>query len=230
MLWLEEEDGIPQENPTYMVDYAYRIRCRNLPVEHAYPLAEAIATVLPWLKSESDVGIHSIHVAESGNGWARPTGNGNDFNSLLHLSRRTRLILRLPRDLIEKAKDIEGVTLDIDNNTLVVENGREKPLRASSTIFARYVATGDDDNETRFVDYLVDQFERMNIHVRKLLCGREHIIPTPKAPIHTRSVLVAELKPEESLRLQQNGIGPFRQLGCGLFIPHKDIAPVVQKK
>nr|VFK42205.1 MAG: CRISPR-associated protein Cas6, subtype MYXAN [Candidatus Kentron sp. TC]VFK42660.1 MAG: CRISPR-associated protein Cas6, subtype MYXAN [Candidatus Kentron sp. TC] len=229
MLWLEE-DEISRANPTYVVDYAYRIRCHSLPVEHAYSLAEGIAAVLPWYKSEPNVGIHSIHVAESGNGWIRPTGNGNNFNSLLHLSRRTRLILRLPKNLIEKAKHLEGATLDINSNTLVVEKGQEKPLRPSGTVFARYVATGDHDKETRFVDYLVDQLQRMNIHVRKLLCGREHVIPTPKAPIHTRSVLIAEINPEESLLLQQNGIGPFRQLGCGLFIPHKDIAPVVRKK
>jgi len=225
MPWLEE-DETAQPNPSHIVDYAYRIRCRSLPVEHAFPLAEAVAAVLPWLDNEPKVGIHSIHVAASGNGWVRPTGGDNNANDLLYLSRRTRLVLRLPKSLTKEARDLEGAVLDIDSNTLVVEKGEEKPLRPSGTLFARYVVTGDYARETEFVDYLADQFRQMNIRVRKLLCGREHVIPTPQAPIHARSVMIAELNPEESLLLQENGIGPHHQLGCGLFIPHKDIAAV----
>ena len=38
--------------------------------------------------------------------------------------------------------------------------------------------------------------------------------------------MVAELGAEESLAVQCHGIGPGRLLGCGLFVPHKDIGPV----
>ena len=217
---------MPQPNPSSIVDYAYRIRCHSLPVEHAFRLAKAIKTILPWLDDQPNVGIHSIHVADSGNGWIRPTKTDHNPDELLYLSRRTRLVLRLAKKLIQKAKALEGVILDINGNTLSVEKGQEKPLRPSATLFARYVVSNNHETETRFIDHLVDQFQRMNIHIRKLLCGKEHNIPTPTAFIHTRSVLIAELKPEESLLLQESGIGPHRQLGCGLFIPHKDIAPV----
>ncbi|MBT8419328.1 MAG: type I-MYXAN CRISPR-associated protein Cas6/Cmx6 [Gammaproteobacteria bacterium] len=226
MLWLEEpeESGSQSKNSSQMLDYAYRIRCHSLPVEHAYLLAEAITTILPWVSDEPSVGIHSIHVADSGNGWIRPTGKSD--NKLLHLSRRTRLVLRLSRALLSNVQRLEGTTLVIGGNTLVVEKGQEKPLLPSSTLFARYIVAEEHDEETRFINYLVDQFQNLGINPRKILCGRTHIIPTPNALIHTRSALIAELTPEESLQLQQNGIGPNRQLGCGLFIPHKGIAPV----
>ncbi|VFM94866.1 MAG: CRISPR-associated protein Cas6, subtype MYXAN [Candidatus Kentron sp. G] len=224
MLWLEEpeEDEIQPAHQNPILDYAYRIQCHCLPIEHAYLLAEAIMAILPWIRDEPNAGIHSIHVADSGNGWIRPTGNGNN---LLHLSRRTRLLLRLPKSLLPKARELEGSTLFIDGNTLVVGKGQEKPLLASSTLFARYIVD-EYGEETRFVSYLVDQLQHLGIRPRKILCGRSHVIPTPEAPIHTRSALIAELTPEESLQLQQNGIGQNHQLGCGLFIPHKGIAPV----
>jgi hypothetical protein len=38
--------------------------------------------------------------------------------------------------------------------------------------------------------------------------------------------MVAELRPEESITLQQRGIGEHQHLGCGLFIPHKGIREV----
>ncbi|PIV74684.1 MAG: hypothetical protein COW56_04530, partial [Rhodocyclales bacterium CG17_big_fil_post_rev_8_21_14_2_50_68_7] len=34
------------------------------------------------------------------------------------------------------------------------------------------------------------------------------------------------LSPEDSLRMQSSGLGTNRTLGCGIFIPHKSIAPV----
>ncbi len=36
--------------------------------------------------------------------------------------------------------------------------------------------------------------------------------------------MVADLTVEESITLQQRGLGAGRKLGCGLFIPHKAIA------
>jgi hypothetical protein len=35
--------------------------------------------------------------------------------------------------------------------------------------------------------------------------------------------MLAGLTREQSLLLQQSGLGAGRKLGCGLFIPHKDI-------
>ena len=35
--------------------------------------------------------------------------------------------------------------------------------------------------------------------------------------------MIAGIAPEQSLALQRHGLGAERKLGCGLFIPHKDI-------
>ena len=42
----------------------------------------------------------------------------------------------------------------------------------------------------------------------------------------TFSMMLHGLGPEQSLRLQQRGLGPHRLLGCGLFVPHKSAAAV----
>ena len=44
--------------------------------------------------------------------------------------------------------------------------------------------------------------------------------------VMTRSLMLAELQPEESIRLQEDGLGPLRHMGCGIFIPHKGIEAV----
>jgi hypothetical protein len=38
--------------------------------------------------------------------------------------------------------------------------------------------------------------------------------------------MIADLKTDESLALQQFGLGEGRKLGCGLFLPHRGIDAV----
>ena len=225
MLWQEPvpaPDGIAQgDNQT--VDLVFRLSGRWLPVDHAHALSAALGGVLPWLEDEQDLGVHLIHVAASGNGWVRPEPSGN---SLLVLSRRTRLTLRLPLARVEAALGLAGSTLDIGGYPLTVHGGSPKPLNPAGTLLSRYVVAPQEQGEEPFSHDIAQQLRGLDIHVRRMLCGKSHAIATPSGPVHTRSIMVADLRPEESLRLQVKGIGPHRHLGCGLFIPHKSIDPI----
>jgi hypothetical protein len=57
-----------------------------------------------------------------------------------------------------------------------------------------------------------------------MLCGRATLVTTPEHAYRARSLMVAGLTQEQSLGLQRHGLGDGRAFGCGLFIPHKDIA------
>ena len=59
-----------------------------------------------------------------------------------------------------------------------------------------------------------------------MLPGKITVIDTPDGPLATRSLMLADLSAEESLRLQQRGLGHGRYFGCGLFIPYKGIKAV----
>lgn len=222
MYWQETKENERYTVPDDIVDVVYNIQCRCLPVDHAYALSRAIAQALPWFAQEPGAGLHTIHVAESGNGWMRP----DQANALLHLSRRTRLMLRLPKHRINDAVDLTGQTLDVAGNSLRVEKSTVKPLSAITTLFARYIVTRDGADEDAFMQEAMAQLNDMGIRPKKMLCGMENIIATPQKAVHTRSLLLADLAVEEAVTLQQQGLGPNRKLGCGLFIPHKGIGAV----
>jgi hypothetical protein len=38
--------------------------------------------------------------------------------------------------------------------------------------------------------------------------------------------MLADLKKDESIRLQEKGLGDYRLLGCGLFVPQKNIESI----
>jgi len=99
-------------------------------------------------------------------------------------------------------------------------------LSDSSIIFARYVVSDEGLDETAFLEQAVIQMQAMNIHVRKMLAGMARQIVTPDGILHTRSLMLAELEQDESVQLQQRGLGGHRYLGCGLFLPQKGIKPV----
>lgn len=223
MFWQEETADETYQVPEDIVDVAYRIACKCLPLDHAHALSRALHEALPWLEEEPRAGIHLIHGAESGNGWMRPEDPDNE---LLYLSRRTRLTLRLPKERIEEASGLVGQVLDIEGYTLEVGEPAVRQLSPAATIFARYVADMQDEGEEAFLQAVSEELQALGVKVRKLMCGRQHLLRTPGEAILTRSVMVADLEKDESVIMQQHGVGPHRKLGCGLFIPHKGIAPV----
>ena len=57
-------------------------------------------------------------------------------------------------------------------------------------------------------------------------CGKMTLLTTPSGMLRTRSLMLSDLSTGESVRLQQQGLGPHGKMGCGIFIPHKGIESV----
>ena len=220
MYWEEEKSAPPPEVGDEVVDLVFGIDCRGLPVDHAWDLAQALLDVLPWLADEPAAGVHTIHGAASGNGWVRPE-NPDD---LVLLSRRSKFSLRVPGHRVEAARVLEGRTLDVGGHALTLKKASQRPLSVLTTLFTRYLASEEGlEDEEQLLDWVAAQLRAMDIRPRKLLCGTLHPIKTPQGELQTRSLMIADLEYDESLRLQREGLGPHRLLGCGLFIPHKGI-------
>ncbi len=221
MVWIEEvaeRDFVVSDD---VVDLAYSIDCRSVPLEHGHTLSEAILEVLPWLADETSASIHQIHGAESGNGWLRPE---NTENEVLYLSRRTRMVIRVPKHRIEDARQLSGAELDVDGHSLTVGDASIRKLVALSTVFSRYVVCDETQTEADFEKEIINNLlQSAEVRVRKMLCGRTHTISLPDRKLFTRSIMLADLAPDEAVRLQQQGLGEYQKLGCGIFLPHKGI-------
>jgi CRISPR-associated protein Cas6 len=210
-----------------VVDLAFKVSCPTLPLDHAYALSTQLLLRLPWLADEQHAGIHLIHGAASGNGWYRPEDTANE---LLHLSRRTRLRLRVPSHRLESAQQLIGQTLDVAGHALTLGEASVCKLSSLSTLFSRYVIDAGSADENEFLEQAAAGLQQIGIPCRKMLSGMSHTMQFPDGPVHTRSLMVAELEPEQSVRLQQLGLGAGRMIGCGLFLPQKGIKPVNDSK
>ncbi|EIC21203.1 type I-MYXAN CRISPR-associated protein Cas6/Cmx6 [Thiorhodovibrio frisius] len=218
-----QEDTHEQAPSTHdeVVDLLFSLKCRALPVDHAEALAQALLGAAPWISEEPCCGIHSIHVAGSQNGWQRPDA---DAGQPLILSRRTKLGVRVPKHRVPELRAaLEHRDFDIAGHALHLEAAKERLLSRETTIFSRHVCCEGDNNESEFLDWAAAALAKLDIKIRKALCGKSVKLRTSAGWLATRSLMLADLSLEESLRLQQHGIGPHRELGCGLFIPHKGI-------
>ncbi|WP_428623943.1 type I-MYXAN CRISPR-associated protein Cas6/Cmx6 [Sedimenticola sp.] len=224
MFWQDEDENditrfVVPEN---VLDLHFAIRCKSLPVDHAWALSMAIQKALPWFADEERAGLHLIYVAGSGNGWERPHGSGDT----LYPSRRTKLILRLPAERIDDGLALSGHTLDVAGNKIEVGEGKAHPLAATNTLYARYVAiTEAGQTEEAFIAQQVAELKQAGLRCKKVLCGKETSFVLPDGELLTRSLLIADLPLSDAVRLQEIGLGPHRlkMLGCGLFIPHKAV-------
>lgn len=221
MYWQEDNDK-NQSLSDEVVDFVCTISCRSLPVDHAHALAEALLTQAPWLQSDAGAGIHPISIQEAGNGWMRPGG----ADELLYLSRRTKLILRAPRSRLEEAESLKDKPFDVAGNALVIQKMDVRKLQPMETLFSLHNIVEQGHDEEAFLQAIFELLKDMQINPRKMLPGKGRTIRTAEGELQTSSLMIAELKPDESIALQQRGIGEHQHLGCGLFVPHKGIREV----
>lgn len=225
--WQEEsEEANDAKAPQNVVDVLFRLKGSVIRVDHAWVLAQEIERLLPWFAANDANALHLVHVAESGNGWQRP----DDSSALLHLSRRTRLSLRLAKECLSDVESLVGKTLELPDASIDVGASTLKPLVRSKVQFARYVVFPGADTEHDFLEAARAELKARGIRSQKMLCGREQVFKTPHGEVKARSLMLANLDFEDSIKLQELSLGQYRTMGCGIFMPHKGIDAVGDKQ
>jgi len=119
---------------------------------------------------------------------------------------------------------LDGVQLDVMAHPLRLGAVHLRALQPLATLYAYRVAAGSAD-ESVFMQAMEAELAGMAIAGVRV-CGKCQSLRVDGQEMTTFSMMLHGLGPEQSLRLQQRGLGPHRLLGCGLFVPHKSAAAV----
>ena len=203
-----------------MVDVSFTLPGGRLPVDHAYALSRAIGGALPWFAEEPLARLHQVHTAATGSGWMRPDACPGEE---LHLSRRTRLRLRVPAHRSPAVLALAGRTLDVAGYALTPGAGKVVALLPASTLLVRHVLCEAGEDEARLVVRINETLRACSVTGASLIFGRAQHIATPESLLHTRSVVVKNLNADAAMVLLRMGIGGGGKLGCGICIPYKRI-------
>jgi CRISPR-associated protein Cas6 len=223
MYWNEDKKTEEYQVPDDIIDLSFIVKCKCLPLEHMDALSKSLFEKLLWLENDKFAGIHPINGAESGNGWER----SSNPNELIYLSRRQKMTIRLPKEFLADAEKLVGQTLNVAGYDLELGKSSIKKLSDLPTTFCRSIMINSRMEEDDFLQWAFNELKTLNINVSKMMAGKERVVVLPdNSERIIRSLMVAELEKEESVRLQQHGLGEGRKLGCGIFMPQKDIKAV----
>ena len=194
-----------------MSDIQFELKGEALPLDHAWALYQGLLSIAPWVADEETLGIHPIQGADTGGGE-------------LILNRRAKLVVRSPAARLEDLAKLSGCTFTVSGHTLTLGASKIKPLTQHTPLYAHTVCTGSED-EQAFTRDIISQLDAMNIHTR-FICGRPQKFFDGEKIATGYSLMLHGLPIEHAIRVQQQGLGLHRKLGCGIFIPHKSITAV----
>jgi CRISPR-associated protein Cas6 len=204
---------VSQDSPgeATMVDMVFPLAGHSLPRDHAQALQQALSQALPWLPGEAQAGIHPVKLV-----------SGLESQALL--SQRTRLLLRLPRERAGAAQALAGRTIQVGGSTLQLGTPHLRELLPHTTLYAYAVAAPGED-EGAFMQAVAGELQTLAVRTQTV-CGKRHSRQLQGQTLTTFSLMLHALSMADSLRLQEQGLGPHRLLGCGIFVPHKSAAAV----
>lgn len=189
-----------------MIDAVFDVSGDRVPVNYPFALWEELTHLVPELAGDASIGVLPLRTTGSATGMLLP--------------KRAKLVIRLPVSLAPHVASLSGQPLDV-GHPLRLANGRLREILAYSTIHAQLVAGADD--EVVFAESLSACLADLGI-TASLICGRKSSLVDGDRRIHGFSLVIHDLKPEDSLLLLYAGLGSHRKYGCGIFVPYKVIS------
>lgn len=208
-----------------VIDLSFVLVGTAIPLDHGYPLFSALCRIVPGLHGDRRVGVHPIR--------GRQTGPGK-----LALDERSRLKVRLPAEEIAPYIAIAGKELDLAGHRLRVGIPQVQALLPAANLAARLVTFHHAMDAESFETDVRRELTRMEIGATpELVPGTrpEHLGEPVRRVIQIKDrrivgfpLRVIGLTASESIRLQEEGLGGRRRMGCGIFAPFSQIHIVKQ--
>ncbi len=203
-----------------VIDLSIFVVGTTIPLDHGYSLFSELCRVVPALHGDRQVGVHPIR--------GRQTAPG-----VLSLAEWSRLKIRLPSEGIAPFIAVAGQVLEVEGHHLRVGIPQVGGLVPEPDLASRFVTFRHALSAETFELDVRRELDRMQI------AGTPHLVPATRGKFTgqpLRRVLrvkdkkvvgyalrVNGLSAAESLRLQEFGLGGRRRMGCGVFVPVKEV-------
>jgi CRISPR-associated protein Cas6 len=198
-----------------IIDVLFKVQGKEIPADHAYHLYSSLSKIVPDIHGDETIGIHNINGAYEG-------------ERKLKITDKSTLKLRLNSDSLIKVLPIAGKKVKIDGSEIYIGVPSSRGLIPASKVYSRLVIIKGFLESGPFLDAVKRQLEKLNIKGKAYLAeikgdkGDEYMRRTIN--VHDKEIVgfavrVEELTAEESIMLQEKGLGGRRHFGCGIFVP-----------
>ena len=196
------------------VDLAFQIGCPDsIPSDHGYRLYGALSRALPAVHQEDGVGIHPIRGRQVG-------------NRQIMLLPSSRLVLRTDSGKIGELIPLAGKQLDLAGCKLRIGVPQVWSLPPATALRSRLVIiklkdapTASEINGGNFQSSARRQLDSLGVSPEAILTlGKRRTLRIKDKEVVGYEVILEGLTAEESLDIQERGIGGRRHMGCGVFV------------
>ena len=187
------------------VDLAFRLNGTVIPVDHGYALYAALSQMVPEIHQATDIGVQPIRGIYSGNG-------------KLQLADSSRLVLRLPDAAIHPYLKLAGKRLSVGEYPLSAGIPEVRMLLPVACLRARLVTIKGFLQEAEFLAAAGRQLQSLCITCDTRL-GQRRTFRLKEKQVVGFEMTVDGLTAEDSVKLQEHGLGGRRKMGCGMFVP-----------
>jgi CRISPR-associated endonuclease/helicase Cas3 len=199
------------------VDLTFKLRGAPIPLDNGYVIYSALSRICPILHELKSIGIHPIA--------GIPTRN-----NLLELTAQSRLKIRIHHQQIPLIYPyLAGQAFHIGQDFYQLDIPDYKPLISSESVYSRLVVIKGFQDSVNFIEAVQRQLDNIGIQGKIELLTRQDGTPQKRQltinkegkqfKVRGFGVKISELNPEDSLILQEQGIGGKRKMMCGIFVP-----------
>jgi len=190
----------------------------SIAADHGYALYGALAHH-----------VAALHTDENGLAIAPINGQYSGNNQFALDVRRSRLRFRLPDDRIASLLPLAGKALDVGGHRIRLGVPMVQALTPAPALIARLVTIKGFTEPGTFLQAAQRQLDALEIKgeagIPLIASGthagepRRRVLRIKDKKVVGFALQVTELTADESLRLQDHGIGGRRKMGCGFFVP-----------
>lgn len=199
------------------VDLTFKLRGAPISLDNGYVIYSALSSICRSLHELKSIGIHPIA--------GIPTRN-----NLLELTAQSRLKIRIYHQQIPLIYPyLAGQAFHIGQNFYQLDIPDYKPLISSESVYSRLVIIKGFQDSNNFIEAVQRQLDNLGIQGKIELLTRQDGTPQRRQltinkegkqfKVRGFGVKISELNPEDSLILQEQGIGGKRKMMCGIFVP-----------
>lgn len=136
----------------------------------------------------------------------------------LSLGNNASLTFRVPVERLPVYINLAGKAIDLDGHLIKLGVPNTRALIPAPVLHAHLVTTRNGQDQERFTAEIERQFSNLPSQ-GKLIVGKRRTFKVHGKQVVGYTVLASELTAEESIALQEQGLGGRRKLGCGFFEP-----------
>lgn len=198
------------------VELNFPVRGKYLPADHNYGLYAAFIHLIPELRQQTTLSILTV------------PGFGDRQGKIL-LTEQSCLKIRVPVSNIPLVYQLAGKRVCIGVHEIQIGIPEISIIRPAAKLRARIVTIKGYTETESFLAAVQRQLNNLGIISGKLSIPRDRdgkpsrkTIKIQRYTIVGFTTEVSSLSDEDSLRLQQHGLGGRRHMGCGIFVPCKE--------